>query len=302
MNNARYTIYTHNNYNLSSSNLYQYLGGEEMNRGEIMTKIRAHHIKKGLADKHADEFFMTEVKNGPTWSARKGELLRLDGLAIKKSWTKPCITGYEVKVSRNDFLNDEKWPAYMEYCHRFYFACPKGLIQPEELPDDVGLLWYSPDYNNAGNLYTRRKALYRNIEISQEMLYYIIICRLESDRHPFFSSQREQYQMWVEDKIDRLKLGWRVSNKMLEEINELEKAKNKAESIANKYKNASETLDKIKKLLRDSGVDVYAIGRPYSSWEEDLKKALSIGVDKIGLRLVERIEADARELGRIING
>ncbi|MTI62257.1 MAG: hypothetical protein FH762_20120 [Firmicutes bacterium] len=52
-------------------------------------KIRAHHIKKGLADKHTDEFFMTEVKNGPTWSARKGELLQLDGLAIKKSWTRP---------------------------------------------------------------------------------------------------------------------------------------------------------------------------------------------------------------------
>lgn len=268
----------------------------------MMGKIRAHEIKKGLASKHSDEFFMTEVKNGPTWSARKGELLQLDGLAIKKSWTKPCITGYEVKVLRNDFLNDEKWPAYMEYCHRFYFACPKGLIQPEELPDDVGLVWYDSSYNSAGNLYTRRKALFRNIEISQEMLYYIIICRLKNDRHPFFSSQREKFQMWVEDKIKRERLGWLVSSKMIEEINELEKRTRRAESEADKYKRDSEILTKLRNIMSESGIDTRNIGSKWYSWEKDLKQALSLGVNKMGLRLVEKIEADARELGRIING
>lgn len=267
-----------------------------------MAKIRAHEIKKGLADKHADEFFMTEVKNGPTWSARKGELLQLDGLAIKKSWTKPCITGYEVKVSRNDFLNDEKWPAYMEYCHRFYFACPKGLIQPEELPDDVGLIWYSPDYDKVGNLYTRKKALFRNIEISQEMLYYIIICRLENDRHPFFSSRREYYQMWVEDKMTRQELGFRVQNKMLNKIAELDGRTIKAESKAEKYKRDSEILVKLRDIMSEAGIDTRNIGSKWADWEKELKQALSLGVNKMGLRLVEKIEADAKELGRIING
>jgi hypothetical protein len=264
-------------------------------------KIRADMIKKGLSEKHSDEFFMTEVKNGPTWAARKGELLKLDGLAIKKSWTKPRFTGYEIKVSRSDFLNDEKWPAYMKYCHRFYFACPKGLIQPEELPDDVGLLWYDPSYNKAGNLYTRKKALFRNIEISHEMLYYIIISRLDNDRHPFFSTKREKYQAWVDDKVERERLGWLVNNKMLEEIQELEDRTKKAERTARKYKGDSETLEKIKNIFRDTGINIYNIGSSYIGWEEDLKKALSLGVNRRGLRLVEKIEADARELANIIN-
>jgi hypothetical protein len=48
---------------------------------------------------------MTEVKNGPTqW----GKHYRMDAVAIKKSWANPCITCYEVKVDRQDFLRDEK--------------------------------------------------------------------------------------------------------------------------------------------------------------------------------------------------
>jgi hypothetical protein len=259
-------------------------------------KIRADMIKKGLSEKHAQDFFITEVKNGPTWAARKGELLKLDGLAIKKSWTQPCFTGYEVKVSRNDFLNDEKWPAYMDYCHRFYFACPKGLIQPEELQDNVGLLWYDESYDKAGNLYTRKKALFRNIEISHEMLYYIVLSRIDDERHPFFSSQREYYQAWVNDKMKRYELGHMVSNKMLEEISRLNEAKIEAERIAEKHKENTEILTKITQIMRDAGINTRNIGSRWYSWEEELRQELTAGVNEIGLKLVEQIETDARKL------
>lgn len=33
----------------------------------------------------------------------------------------------EVKVSRADLLGDQKWPEYMDYCDRFYFAVPDGF-------------------------------------------------------------------------------------------------------------------------------------------------------------------------------
>lgn len=49
---------------------------------------------------------------------------------------------HEVKVSRSDFLkeiNSEKWRKYLSFCHQFYFACPVGLVQPKELPTNVGL-------------------------------------------------------------------------------------------------------------------------------------------------------------------
>jgi hypothetical protein len=50
----------------------------------------------------------------------------------------------ECKVSRSDFLSDKnklyrRWEEYGMGDHRYY-ATPKGLIKPEELPDGWGLL------------------------------------------------------------------------------------------------------------------------------------------------------------------
>lgn len=65
-------------------------------------------------------------------------------------WT-PCGYSYlvEVKVSRSDFLADKKKdhrkrPDTGMGKSRFYL-CPKGMIQPDEVPDGWGLLW-ATDY------------------------------------------------------------------------------------------------------------------------------------------------------------
>lgn len=73
-----------------------------------MANVKAHEIKHALARKHerTQDFFLTEVKNGSTYFSN--ELYIMDGLAIKKSWVNPMITGYEIKVSRNDFLQEKK--------------------------------------------------------------------------------------------------------------------------------------------------------------------------------------------------
>lgn len=53
--------------------------------------------------------------------------------------------GYEVKVSRADFLSEMRKPHKRanarSLSHLFFFACPEGLIQPNEIPDDAGLVW-----------------------------------------------------------------------------------------------------------------------------------------------------------------
>lgn len=49
---------------------------------------------------------------------------------------------HEVKVSRADFLSDvrsEKWRQYTSFSCRVFFAAPKGLIDPSELPPGPGL-------------------------------------------------------------------------------------------------------------------------------------------------------------------
>ncbi|WP_208112793.1 MmcB family DNA repair protein [Aureibacillus halotolerans] len=70
------------------------------------------------------------------------------------------ITVYEIKVSRSDFLRDDKWPAYKNQCHRFFFVCPKDLIKPEELPDEV--------------VRAKRKGEFKEVDMNFNLLWGII--------------------------------------------------------------------------------------------------------------------------------
>ncbi len=51
----------------------------------------------------------------------------------------------EIKVSRADLLGDGKWPDYLAYCDRFYWAVPAGfdtgpLESPAFLPERCGVI------------------------------------------------------------------------------------------------------------------------------------------------------------------
>jgi hypothetical protein len=56
---------------------------------------------------------------------------------------------YEIKVSRGDFLheikNPEKRKQALDLSNYFYFATPKGLVRPEEIPSECGLIEISED-------------------------------------------------------------------------------------------------------------------------------------------------------------
>jgi hypothetical protein len=40
---------------------------------------------------------------------------------------KGMLTIVEIKVSKADLLGDHKWPDYLDYCDRFYWAVPAGF-------------------------------------------------------------------------------------------------------------------------------------------------------------------------------
>ena len=51
----------------------------------------------------------------------------------------------EIKCSRADLLSDQKWPEYLEYCDRFFWAVPAGfdigpLHNDAFMPDRAGLI------------------------------------------------------------------------------------------------------------------------------------------------------------------
>lgn len=48
-----------------------------------------------------------------------------------------------------------------------YFVCPNGIIQPDELPPDIGLKWVA---KTGTRLFTKRKAQRREIELPADLL------------------------------------------------------------------------------------------------------------------------------------
>jgi len=70
---------------------------------------------------------------------------RIDAVVIDTNLRE--IKGFEIKVSRRDFLSDRKWTYYSRYCTSLAVVCPEGLIQPEEIESPFGLYWVDSDLN-----------------------------------------------------------------------------------------------------------------------------------------------------------
>lgn len=232
-----------------------------MNEG----KVTAYDIKCALARKHDMDFFLTEVKNGSTYFPPADGMKILDGLAIKKSYTKPCFTGYEVKVSRSDFLRDAKFVTYTTLVNQLYVACPKGMIDKNELPDSVGLMYYDPGKKT---ITTRKKAIYRRIEYSVDMLLYIIYSRLDSDRVPFFSDRKEYIRAYIADKEDGRELGGRLGTRMALEITGL---KAEIESMRH-FMDMRDTYAAVVRVMQEHGIMTWSRDPEYTA--KALEKAL----------------------------
>ena len=132
---------------------------------EILKALRAWHKISG-------SLFFQHVKTGASFS---GQLRILDGLHVRIAWSKPVFEGYEVKVSRSDFLRDTKYTEYLPYCTHFSFVVPDKLIRKDELPDHIGLIYYKED----GSLRTVRKAqaLAQDPKKLSTMLRYLVYYR-----------------------------------------------------------------------------------------------------------------------------
>ena len=86
-----------------------------------MADLTAKDILRLIESRHSGDLVVAECKDGPTHYARHR---RLDAWVMRKSWSKPALYGYEIKVSRQDFLKDDKWPDYLPMCNELYFVCP----------------------------------------------------------------------------------------------------------------------------------------------------------------------------------
>jgi hypothetical protein len=85
-------------------------------------------------------FLRNQIMVQPEVSLRNNRRADLMGINAKGE-----IVVVEIKVSRADLLGDQKWPEYLDYCDRFFWAVPAGFdFAPIEgdafLPERTGLI------------------------------------------------------------------------------------------------------------------------------------------------------------------
>lgn len=117
--------------------------------------MTSSEVKALLSQKYAPPVyaFFTEVANGT--GAHQSRYADAIAYALYPSMGNQ-IEGFEVKVSRQDFLNEMKHPEkaseIMQYCDKWWLVAPKGVAKAEELPKTWGF------YEIVNDKFFKRKA------------------------------------------------------------------------------------------------------------------------------------------------
>lgn len=249
--------------------------------------ITADHIKELLAQKHSNDVFVSECKTGSSWDNSRITRI-LDAWAFQRSYRPLTLIGYEVKVSRSDFLNDNKWPEYLKYCNELYFVCPYGLIDIAELPENVGLIVTT---KNGNKLYTKRKAVYREIDKTElfPLLIYVLMSRSKILSPKEMNSNRpstiEYWKKWMKEKDENRRLGYAVSTKVQQHVT-------KVEDENRLLKTENDSLKNIKQRMIEAGHDPNV---PVTEW--NVRPILQ----KLLAEIPKRLPMDLRQYANVLN-
>lgn len=225
--------------------------------------MKSDDIVKLLKEKHAEDVFVSELRDGPSQGVSS---FRLDGWAMAKSWVNPVTYGYEIKVSMNDFRRDDKWHNYLEYCSDFYFVCPWGMIQPEEVAAPAGLLWVA---KTGTRLWMKRKAA-RRINPIPEILWRSVVMRLDQGRP--YASNAEFWGEWLASKEQTLDMGYRVGRRLRQLISE-KITTVQCENDGLKKTNAR--LQEVKTVMDKLGLSCWSIDQFERDAQERMKEVFS---------------------------
>jgi hypothetical protein len=223
--------------------------------------LRASEVIDLLAAKHEKDLFVPECKDGPTW---QGAPLRLDAWAMRRSWANPCMFGYEVKVSRADWLGDKKMQLYAAYCNQLYVVAPQGVVKPEEVPEGAGLLLV----NSGGTgLLTKKKAPYREIKPPTDLMTYILMSRAVVARRGHYSTEIGDraacWRSWLAEREEAREIGHMASAALRAKYErEVEQVRRENKRL----KEDCETLAEVKAALDGLGVR-------YGKWNDPKESA-----------------------------
>lgn len=251
-----------------------------------MNSHEAHaEILRRLRARHSEDISDAEVYVPSGRGAGAGSQ-RMDFYSIACSWANPNITAYEVKVSRQDFVRDNKWPAYLPCCHHFVFVTAPGVCKLDEIPAEAG--WHELSANGKV-LLTRKKAPRRSIEANTEALIYKHLLMRHAKRGV---PTRDQWLAWMEQKRADRELGKAVGKEIRHTIRE------RIESVDSENKRLQswcEGMEEMATVLKALGVDPDEV-RKGDSWriQQKLRRVAQASKVSTALQGAEALINDLR--------
>ena len=256
-----------------------------------MPKTTASDICKLLELKYPVEKFLTvpECKIGSTWF--KSMCSRFDMWIMARSWQHPRFIGCEVKVSRQDFLNDNKWSNYLPYCTEFYFVASHGIIGINEVPEQAGLIETT---KNCKRLIIKKKAPVRDIEIPQSLFVYILMCRTRVMADVGDNVKTNIWSDWLQEMESNKKLGYNVAYHIRRLVD-----KQVGETIIENKKLRDENgrLQKVKECIASLGLKESEL--KFGGTKRKIEEALS-GIPFDLPLCLEQIERDVRKALKVL--
>ena len=235
--------------------------------------MKSKDIIELLEYKHRGDFFADEVLMG------SGGSKRIDAIAVLKKWSPVTVIGYEIKVSRADFLSDQKYPEYMKVCNLFYFIAPKGIIDKNEIPKEVGLIELNPDTFRTR---TVKKAPYNQADKEYAYKTYLHCLMWKTDKYNRPKTKKEMFEdakVKLETNSYGHELAYKIK-KMEEEINRLKRQGNK-----------NDMKDLREKIFKERGITLFSEDSIINAIPKDAKELKELRwLKKDILRIVDRLE------------
>ena len=248
--------------------------------------MTACDLSRLLEARHADGVFVPECKMGMAGSRT------LDGWALLPTWSPLTTIGYEIKVSRSDWLRDGKVEQYLKVCHLFFLVAPKAVVQRAELPEGVGLL--EPIGSGTGQrLVMRQKPQRREPDPAAlvKLMTHVLMWRKGLPIGQTREQRASIWRKWIDEQESFERIGRSVSSRMGAMLREAITARATAERQAESLSHAADVL---RELGIQRGYDRWSIKRMVESAVGEDARTVSLEIDGLIKRLVEmRIRLDA---------
>lgn len=270
-------------------------------------KVTSNEVKDALRKRyHYDSCgFYTEIDAGPD---ALGRSFRLDGVNLRVSGNSMLadvkgmfVQGFEIKVSRSDFLRDSKWNLYWDYVNTLTLVCPKGMVKPNEVPEKFGLMYYNPDSKTLR--YKRQPSINENADTSSvkdSILVRLFYGMLNDGKFKDYGQKRyESAKEYIDEKNNKKDVGKMFGTKMAKRIDELEHKEVYHKYGRNTYHDAFEGIVRI---AYEHGIDIHEWEINDDSGPEDIDRFLeSVSKSFDGVMGIDNYKRTLNDLEKFIS-